>query len=213
MNWFTKKPAPGRSLEELTRANNEKYGNYDYDQDARFIDRLFEYMLMASVGSLNYRNVLVCGANSGNEIDLLKTFYPDARFTAVDISTAALKKLKANFEEVEIVHANMEELPFKDDEFDVYINCRAIHSSNVSMDRAIEEAKRVTNDLIMLSIANGYLIDGVIVNGMYDYNTEKINKRLPYKYLHYAMSRFNQTTYNLSHIFAEAEIFLTVRPK
>ena len=62
-----------------------------------------------------------------------------------------------------------------DKEFDAYLNCRAIHSSNVDIEETLREAMRVTRGRIIISIANGYLVDGKIIHGMFDYDLSKID--------------------------------------
>ena len=154
---------------------------------------------------------MVCGANSGYEVRILSKKFPDSRFTAVDISTDALKKFLTEFPNVSCVHASMESLPFKDKEFDTYLNCRAIHSTDVNTEVAVNEAMRVTKGRIILSVSNGYNVEGKIINGMYDYDTEKIDIDKPNETLN-GLKEIFQDKYNLFEASSEAELFLIATP-
>jgi ubiquinone/menaquinone biosynthesis C-methylase UbiE len=44
------------------------------------------------------------------------------------------------------VVADMQEIPFPNNNFDIYISLRSIHCSCVDLKKAIDEAKRVTVD-------------------------------------------------------------------
>ncbi len=174
MNWYETKPKKTNNFTELTKTYDIKYGDYDYSKDSRAKDATFERTLLAAMGNLAGKCVLVCGSNSGHEIRLLRKRYPAARFVAVDISLKALMKLPP---EVSRVHASMDDLPFKDAAFDAYLSCRSIQSSGVDLKRAVSEAKRVTKGKIVVSVPNGYLVKGKIVNGLYNYKTKQIETR------------------------------------
>lgn len=178
-HWYTKQPKKTRDFVALTKTYNEKYGNYDYSRDSRVKDRNFARTLVKAAGNLAGKRVLVCGANSGNEITILQKKFPSARFVAVDIASEALSKLPAN---VSRVHASMDDLPFKDAAFNVYINCRSIQSSGVNLAKAVREAGRVTKGKIVITIPNGYLVNDSIVNGMYDYTKRAVVSSKPYAF-------------------------------
>lgn len=205
MAWYQLKPKATHNFEELTQTYDEKYGNYDYGSDSRSLDRSFKEIFLKSVGDMSDLNVLVCGANSGYEVDILSGLFPSAKFTAVDISSEALSKIPEN---IKAVHSNMESLPFEDKQFDLYINCRAIHSSDVDMGKAIDEAVRVTKGHIVISVSNGYVIENNIVNGMYDYGSEKIDEEKPVKVTGQIKDLFKERNYFTIEYSSEAEIFL-----
>lgn len=213
-SWYHKKPEEVKKFELLTKTYNEKYGNYDYQADARALDKKFAPTLLESVGSITDQNVLICGANRGYEIKVLGASFPSARFTALDISNEALDRLKKDFPSVKCIHANMEKLPFKDKQFDTYLNCRAIHSSNVNIKTALNEAIRVTKGKIIISISNGYVFGGQLVRGMYDYQKNKIDTEKPEKIkisLKEVLKNFSH--YKITEKISEGEIFLIATPK
>ncbi len=148
---------------------------------------------------------MICGANSGYEIKILSELFPSAKFTAVDISSEALSKIPEN---VKAIHANMESLPFEDKTFDLYINCRAIHSSDVDMLKAINESIRVTKGDIVISVSNGYKVEDSLINGMYDYDLEKIDIDKPFKIVNQLKDMFKRKGYFIVEYSSEAEIFL-----
>ena len=59
---------------------------------------------------------------------------------------------------------------------------RSIHSSNINLEKALTESLRVTaeNGTLIYSVSNGYLIDGKLVKGMYDYPLKEIEDKKPY---------------------------------
>lgn len=213
-SWYQKKPVQVKNFQELTKTYNKKYGNYNYATDSRALDKKFVDTILKSVGNVSNSNMLVCGANNGYEIKIINTSFPSARFFAVDIADEALQRISAALSEVQCVHANMEKLPFKDKQFDVYLNCRAIHSSDVNIKNAVNEAIRVTKGKIIISIANGYVFGGQLVNGMYDYKASRIDTEKPKIILKQIKEMFNrQNKYRLTELSSEAELFLIATPK
>lgn len=213
-SWYHKKPEEVKNFEKLTKTYNEKYGKYDYQSDSRALDKKFATTLLESADNITDKEILVCGANRGYEIKILNTSFPSARFTALDISSQALNRLKKDFSSVKCVHANMEKLPFKDKQFDTYLNCRAIHSSDVNIKIAVQEAIRVTKGRIIISVANGYVFGGQLVNGIYDYKTNKIDTEKPQKIAEQIKKNIKHGgKYKITERFSDAELFLIATPK
>lgn len=213
MAWYQKKPKKTDDFDEKSLTYDEKYGQYDYSLDSRLLDDTFEKILLESVGDISGLRVLVCASNSGYEIAILSRMFPTARFVATDISTVALKKLSQDFPSVECVHADMEHLPFEDNEFDIYLNCRAIHSSDTNMYTAIIESIRVTRGKIVISISNGYLVNGKIINGMYDYANESINPEKPKDIADRVGDIYKESGYSILEIASRAEVFIIAQPE
>lgn len=212
MAWYHLRPKVTKDINELTETYNEKYGNYDYAEDSRSLDGSFNEILLKSVEDISGMSVLVCGANAGYEIDILSKLFPTAKFTAVDISTDALDRIPGAVPEVTTIHASMEHLPFEDKAFDLYLNCRAIHSSDVDMRKAVSEAVRVTKGRIVVSISNGYKVGESIVNGMYDYDLRDIDSKKPANIAKQIKVMFVETGYAADETLSEAEIFLVFAP-
>lgn len=209
--WYKQKPKITKDFDALTKTYNQKYGSFDYTEDSRSLDSDFEKVLIQSVGDLSGLSVLVCGSNSGYEIAILSKIFPTTKFTALDISSEALSGLE-NIPFVASIHANMETLPFKNKEFDLYLNCRAIHSTDVDMEKASSEAIRVTKGKIVLSISNGYRVDGHIIKGMYDYDSQEIEEEKPQEISKLLEKLFTKNNYRIKKSLSEAEIFLILTP-
>ena len=207
-NWYEKQPKKTRDFTALTKTYDEKYGDFDYTKDSRSIDRSFSTTLLAAMGDLGGKHVLVCGSNSGYEIKILRRHFPTARFVAVDISEKALAKLPAD---VSRIHACMEDLPFKDNAFDIYLSCRAVHSSNVHLKRALSEAMRVTRGRIVISISGGYLIKGGFVRGMYDYLRRCIDADKPDLIARKVENTFNRQGFRVANLRSKGELFVVAR--
>lgn len=144
-NWFEKKPETTKDKKILSETYNQKYGHYDYSQDSRVVDESFLKIFENSFSNDEFKNVIVCGANSGYEVNIIKKIRPEVKITAVDISDVSLDQARSHFSDVEFLHEDLENLhtiPSK--AFDIYICLRAIHSSNVDIEKAVREAIRIT---------------------------------------------------------------------
>jgi ubiquinone/menaquinone biosynthesis C-methylase UbiE len=94
-----------------------------------------------------------------------------------------LDKLRATYPDITTVVSDIESLPFEDNSFDTYIGMRTLHASNIDLDKALNEALRVTTKTWIISVSNGYVVEGEVVKGMYDYDNGEILKDLPYRYV------------------------------
>lgn len=212
-HWFEKKPVATKAKETLSETYNHKYGHYDYSQDSRVLDKSFLKTFEDSFSEDAHKNAIVCGANSGYEINIIKNIKPKIIITAVDISDISLKQLHANFPDVELLHEDLENLSALDSKsFGMYICLRAIHSSNIDITKAINEAVRVTRNKIILSISNGYLINGELVKGMYDYETKTIDPKKPFMIRDTIFNLLNDLGWKTEMKESEAEIFIVAVP-
>lgn len=208
MAWFHLRPKKAKNFAERVASNNEKYGNYDYANDSRVLDATFEKTFVAMLGDISVAKVIVVGSNSGYELNVLRSRFPAVSLVATDISNKALEKISESLPAVLTTHADMERLPFEDKQFDAYVNCRAIQSSNVDMEKAIREAVRVTRGRILISVPNGYLVEGKIVNGLYNYDNEQIDEQEPYRIVESLKKSLEKRGYSVDTKASKAEIFL-----
>lgn len=209
--WFKAEPVSNtKDLEALTKSNNEKYG--DFNSNTRHLDKKFNETFTNTLGEFN--SVIVCGANRGEEVKLVKDFNPSADITALDISDLALEKLHETegLEDVTCLHKDLENTSAKDKQFDVYVALRTIPSSNVDMAKALNEATRVAKNKIVLSVSNGYVIDGKIVNGMYEYEGKTIDKTLPFEIREELANYFEAHGWGVEYSESEGDLFITATP-
>ena len=212
-NWFEIEPIKTKDKKTLSETYNEKYGHYDYSQDSRTVDESFLKIFEDSFSNDEVKKVLICGANSGYEVNIVKKLKPSAKITAVDISDISLNELHSHFSDVNFLHEDLENLStIESKEFDLYICLRAIHSSNVDIAKAINEATRITKDKIVISISNGYIVDGKLVNGMYDYVTKKIDSDKPFAVRDQVSLLLKNNGWETSIKESEAEIFIIGTP-
>ncbi len=212
--WFERKPPQTKDKNILSEAYNTKYGDYDYSQDSRSVDKTFLDIFTNSILADNFEDSVICGANSGYEVDILQKIKPSVKITAVDISNISLQKLHTHFPSVNFLHEDLENLGvIKSKTFDLYISLRAIHSSNVDVDKAIKEAIRITKNKIIISISNGYIIDGQLVKGMYDYDTETINSEKPFAIRDKVSKLLNELGWETTSQESDAEIFIVATPQ
>lgn len=170
--------------EKLEDALDFKYGNYDYKEDARSIadvefGKRFKEILDKNIKQpRENKKLLLAGSNDGYELPYLNGF----EVTALDFSNKALQRLREKFPLVKTVHCNIESLIFEDNTFDVYVSLRAIHSSNINLNKALEESLRVVkkNGVLVYSVSNGYLVNGKLIKGMYIPSAEETDTKKPY---------------------------------
>ncbi len=207
-NWFKVKTPETKDKTILSEAYNSKYGDYDYGSDSRALDKNFLETFLKVVG-VDFGNVIICGANSGYEVEIIEKIKPEADITAVDISNTSLEKLHSRFHKVKFLHEDLENLKMiNPKEFDVYVCLRAIHSTNVNIKNAINEAVRITKNKIVLSVSNGYVIEGKLVKGMYDYDKETIDSSRPDSIKNEIVEYLEESGWHTECIESDAEIFI-----
>jgi len=165
---------------DIFLAADKKYGNYSYDEDLRtYFLKQFKKILSALIKETN-KKILVGGANSGMEIEIIKK---KNKIFALDASKIALEKLSRKSPFIKTVLGDLNSLPFKDNFFDYYVCMRTINSSTVNLKKALSESLRVTKKkgTIILSIPNGYAINKKIQKGLYDYKKNKFDVNKPFK--------------------------------
>lgn len=81
------------------------------------------------VKSQPFNDFLDIGCGTGNTIDMLSKDYPDAKFTGIDLAEKMIEvaKKKVQRENVEFLVGDAENLPFKDNSYDVIICKESIH--------------------------------------------------------------------------------------
>lgn len=200
MRWFEVNPqklakaVPGKSdWEKKVNALDLKYGGYDYSCDLR--PRLHDEFLAAlkSIIVLPARpgvRMLLAGANNGHEIP----YFPGYEITAVDLSPRALRELKKSYPNVGVIQSDVCDLPFRDGRFDLYVALRTFQSSGVDIKLAVSECVRVIKDdgCAIVSVPNGYWIDGNVIKGLYRYDELGFNKSAPYAYVDMIRSHFKR---------------------
>jgi SAM-dependent methyltransferase len=193
-NWFRKNSSleiadenRPQKLTELTEHLNDKYGDFEYAKDARALDaeKVYEATMTNVVKKMLLGNrdtklpLLIAGANSGVEVDLFNDF----QITAIDLSDVAIRKISKQYPEVRVVYGDIQNLPFTNKSFDAYVCLRAIHASNLNIQKALEESLRVTRSYLVYSVSNGYNIEGKLVKGMYNNRSKEIEEHLSHKHL------------------------------
>ena len=99
----------------------EGYNLYakDYDFSLKFLNTFEKGKLFSLLGDLKGKKVLDVGCGTGRILGELKLF--GAKITACDISSEMLAIAKRKYPEIEAVEADIEEMPFEDDTFDVVV--------------------------------------------------------------------------------------------
>lgn len=122
--------------------SKEGYNKYAslYDKKNDFLDSFEQGMLIKIMGDLQGKKVLDIGCGTGRLIK--KMVEKGGIVTGADISPEMLKIAKKKFDELEFVEADIENLPFKNESFDVVVAAFVIvHLKDLK--RAFDEVYRV----------------------------------------------------------------------
>lgn len=176
MNWFEQDPTKKKNIVE---GLNQKYGNFDFTKSSRSLAKKEFKKVLNEKTKFEGKKIINVGGNDGHEIMYL--IGKPKEFFTVDLAKDALKKVKGSIP----IFASAEVLPFIDSYFDRYLAFRTLFSKHVSLEKCIREAGRIlkNNGTMVISIPNGYLVDGKIEQGMFSYETSTIDKGLPMKIL------------------------------
>ncbi len=115
---------------ELTKNEFNKIASkYEGDQAGIYKICKKDYLpILEEIEKLEFEKLLDAGCGSAPMISLLKEKYPDKEYTGIDLSANMIKEaLSKNLDNVEFLIGDCEDLPFKDDSFDVVINSQSFH--------------------------------------------------------------------------------------
>lgn len=208
-NWFENKPLITKNKDLLSETYNLKYGDYDYSKDSRVLDKKFDSIFSDLIKNTDFENVIICGSNSGFESEIILKIKPESKITAVDISDVSLDKLHKRFPEISILHEDLEKLDVVESKkYDLYVCLRAIHSTNINILNAVKEAVRITKNKIIISVSNGYIVNGKLVNGMFDYEKGIVDSQKPFTISTEIVGYLKDLGWNSEVIESDAEIFI-----
>ena len=166
----------------LSEAFNEKYGHYDYNQDARSISdswvKDFKRILdICNISDLSLKKTINLGVGSGEEANFL--FSNCKNITFVDIAPDGLKNISKTLPWAKVLQSSAENLnSVQNDSFDTYISLRTYNSSFFDTSLALSEAYRILKNggIIIISIANGFrCITNSIIPGLILPNSEFVD--------------------------------------
>jgi hypothetical protein len=208
-HWWLTKPATTKNIADLTRTYNDKYGDRPIETNERFFDNTFNKKFKEIIDSFEFNDALVVGANDGVEIDFLKNKNKNAAITAIDVSDIALNKLKKSFPDVETIHGDIESTTLPKN-YDLYICCRTIHSSNIDIEHALQQAIEISNNLV-ISVSNAYIEDGKLIHGMFDYKKNSIDKCLPYSIQERIVTFLREEDFDITLDVCSSELFIIAK--
>ena len=123
----------GRKLKEFTvdqfTAEAENYDSYHKMASMDHPD------IVAELEVEPFEDVLDCGCGTGSLLRLLAGHFPGKRFTGIDITPKMIEVAKSQSpDSVEFIVGDCENLPFKDESFDVVICSHSFHHYPSPMD-------------------------------------------------------------------------------
>ncbi len=124
---------------------------HEYDERERYWDSFEKEHLSPYFAMVDGKKVLDAGAGTGRISMKLKK--AGAKVTAIDLSPEMLEKLRRKDGEIEIVEGDVEEMPFKDDTFDlVFSSLTLVHLKKTIP--FLDECYRVLKDDGLLVLVN-----------------------------------------------------------
>ncbi|MFZ3032297.1 MAG: class I SAM-dependent methyltransferase [Candidatus Moraniibacteriota bacterium] len=189
MKWFEENP---NKSEDIIDGLNTKYGNFDFKKSSRalykkeFRDALHKLMTFSG------KRIAIVGGNDGHETQYLKGKLKEVY--VIDLAKDALRKVKRGIP----IFASAEKLPFIDEFLDYYLAFRTLYSQHVDLDACLAEAKRILKKggTLIISIPNGYLVDGKIQRGIFHYSSNSINQKIPYALLKKSIATLKSLGFN-----------------
>lgn len=116
---------------------------HEYDEREKFWDTFEKDTLKPYIKDLSGLDVLDAGAGTGRIS--IRLYNAGANVTALDISPEMLELLKKKEPNIKCIEADMEAMPFEDEEFDmVFSSLAIIHLKKI--DRFLDECYRVLKD-------------------------------------------------------------------
>ena len=112
-------------------------------------------MILNSLDLSEDAAVLDIGINDGKEMQGLQL----SNIAGTDLSRTALERGLELFPDLNFFLADVEDLPFKADYFDLIVSLRTLQCSLLDKEKAIKEIKRVVRDkhAVIISSPTGYL--------------------------------------------------------
>lgn len=170
----------------LGYAYDKKYASHSYENDLRGKHKnwisTFKYILKElNIESLENLRTLVVGIGNGNEGKVLYTDVKD--LIIVDIAPESLKKAEQLLKNSKGLLLNAQNLSeIESCSIEAYISLMTYQSTYFDIDKALIEAHRVLkcNGIIILSIARGYLEEGVFIEGILNPQSNYVDRNRPY---------------------------------
>ena len=176
-------------------AFNVKYGNYNYSKDLRsnykhWFSPILEILNKNLDNKIQELKIAGVGSNNGGE---LLEIFPDyltqkLKLEVCDISALAIEEGKNEHKDITFHKGNMEDSPLAND-FDIYLNLRAIHSSGNDIKTTIADCFGVIKEggIAIFSVSNGYLAPKIPgsketfeINGMWESSRGKFSSDKPF---------------------------------
>jgi malonyl-CoA O-methyltransferase len=139
----------------MQRGLNPKQGYaryaHEYDELEKFWDSFEQNKLEPYIAQASGKEVLDAGAGTGRVT--LRLHAAGAKVTALDISPEMLALLHQKESDIEVVAGDMENMPFKDESFDmVFSSLAMVHLKKV--DKFLDECYRVVKDGGLVVLVN-----------------------------------------------------------
>lgn len=130
---------------------DEVWGNQEYYNFAHkgSLDVTHPGIIILNQIASNSKRIIDLGCGEGTRLSLLKT-ESSSKLVGVDISSTALKIAKKAHKNIEFIEADLEKLPFKDEEFDLVYSAYVLEH--------ISDPNKVVNEAVRVLSEKGYLI-------------------------------------------------------
>lgn len=130
----------------------EKYEKWYEEKNGKLFDKLEKELILKMINPKSGESLLEIGCGTGHFLKWLKTF--GLKLTGVDLSRIMISYASKNLsQDIKFKVADADNLPFKDNSFDIAMFIATLEFLNESK-KALEEAIRVSKDKIFIGFLN-----------------------------------------------------------
>lgn len=121
---------------------DKKSVNYDETYDGRYCGKMYQGV-MAKLRMQPFESLLDVGCGTGTILAMVLSENKSAKISGIDLSEEMLKKASANLgDKAELVNGDSDNLPWKDNTFDVIV-CNASFHHYPQPEKVLAEMRRV----------------------------------------------------------------------
>ena len=137
-------------MEKIDQSSNYiKYSSKNFLQ--QYLIKRFLRSVSAHLHGVGYRSLLDVGCGEGFVLETIKKDFRQRKIVGVDVNSKALKVAKEKLSEVRFIKADICNLPFEENSFDMII-CLEVVEHVTDYHKALNEIKRVSGKYILLSV-------------------------------------------------------------
>lgn len=180
--------------EARAEAFDKKYADRTYEDDGRGLGNYWKDSVQSILGSTDYQKRPMIVVGIGNGLEGKELYTGCEQLTAVDIGERSLHEAEKRIPKLKAVKTPAEDLcGIPTASQDIYISLRTYQSTYFDRHAALREAYRVVRQggLVLISIANGFLEGGAMIQGLLKPGTTVVDPNLGFHIADQVRSRMS----------------------